>query len=148
MCRLFPCISIFRGFFFLLKSVKKKYVCVLVLKVTLLLMKNLFFVVKKGMSELGVLVSCKTHYYQSKTAVFQLSRRVFILHSFRCKMRPWISSYLLQPATAESVRLLELWSRSDKSFQWQSRYVRIWANKISIKILSETFPHQNFWQIP
>ena len=88
MCRLFPCISIFRGFFFLLKSVKKKYVCVLVLKVTLLLMKNLFFVVKKGMSELGVLVSCKTYYYQSKTAVFQLSRRVFILHSFRCKMRP------------------------------------------------------------
>ena len=73
-------------FFFIKKC--EKNVCVLVLKVTLLLMKNLFFVVKNGMSELGVLVSCKRHYYQSKTAVFQLSRRVFILHSFRCKMRP------------------------------------------------------------
>ena len=50
MCRLFPCIPIFRGGF-LLKSVKK-CVCVLVLKIALLLVKNLFFGVKKGISEL------------------------------------------------------------------------------------------------
>ena len=50
MCRLFPCIPIFRGVF-LLKSVKK-CVCVLVLKITLLLVENVkCFGVKKGMSE-------------------------------------------------------------------------------------------------
>ena len=59
---LFPCIPIFRGFF-LIKKCKKKCVCVLVIKVTLLLVKNLFFVVKKGMSELRVLGSCKAHYF-------------------------------------------------------------------------------------
>ena len=51
MCRLFPCIPIFRGFF-LLKSVKE-CVCVLVLKITLLLAKNICFGMKKGISELG-----------------------------------------------------------------------------------------------
>ena len=50
MYRLFPCIPIFRGFFFLLKSVKK-CVCMFGLKMPLLLVKNLFFVVKKSMSE-------------------------------------------------------------------------------------------------
>ena len=50
MCSLFPCIPIFRGFF-RLESVKKKYVCVFVLKITLLLVKNVFFDAKKGMSE-------------------------------------------------------------------------------------------------
>ena len=59
---LFPCIPIFRGLF-LIKKCKKNCVCVLVIKVTLLLVKNLFFVVKKGMSELRVLGSCKTHYF-------------------------------------------------------------------------------------
>ena len=58
---LFPCIPIFRGFFLIKKC--KKNVYVLVIKVTLLLMKNLFFVVKKGMSELRVLGSCKAHYF-------------------------------------------------------------------------------------
>ena len=50
MCRLLPCIPIFRGVF-LVKSVKK-CVCVLALKIALLLVNNLFFGVKKGMSEL------------------------------------------------------------------------------------------------
>ena len=50
MCRLFPCIPIFRGFF-LLKSVKKMFMCGWV-KITLLLVKNVFFDVKKGISEL------------------------------------------------------------------------------------------------
>ena len=59
---LFPCIPIFRGFF-LIKKCKKKCVCVLVIKVILLLVKNLFFVLKKCMSELRVLGSCKTHYF-------------------------------------------------------------------------------------
>ena len=45
MCRLFPCIPIFRGFFEL-KSVKK-CVCVLVLKIALLLAKY-FFWCEKG----------------------------------------------------------------------------------------------------
>ena len=49
MCRLFPCIPIFRGFFEL-KSVKK-CVCVLVLKIALLLVRSVFFGVKKGISE-------------------------------------------------------------------------------------------------
>ena len=46
MCRLYPCIPIFRGVF-LLKSVKK-CLCVLVSKITLLLVKNVCFGVKKG----------------------------------------------------------------------------------------------------
>ena len=49
MYRLFSCIPIFRGVF-LLKSLKK-CVCVVALKIALLLVKNLFFDVKKGMSE-------------------------------------------------------------------------------------------------
>ena len=50
MCRLFPCIPIFKGFFWL-KSVKK-CVYVIMLKIALLLVKNLCFGVKKGISEL------------------------------------------------------------------------------------------------
>ena len=61
MCRLFPCIPIFRGAF-LSKSVKK-CVCVMGLKIALLLVKNVCFGVKKGMSKMGVLGSCKTHYW-------------------------------------------------------------------------------------
>ena len=49
MCRFFPCIPIFRGGG-LLKNVKK-CVCVLVLKITLLLVENVCFGVKKGISE-------------------------------------------------------------------------------------------------
>ena len=49
MCRLFPCIPIFRGFFLIKKC--KKCVCVLVLKITLLLVKNVCSGVKKGMSD-------------------------------------------------------------------------------------------------
>ena len=49
MCRLFPCIPIFRRFF--IKKCKKN-VCVVGLKIVLLLVKNVFFGVKKGMSKL------------------------------------------------------------------------------------------------
>ena len=56
MCRLFPCIPIFRGVF-CLKSVKK---CVRVvgLKIALLFVKN----VREGVSELWAVGSCKTYY--------------------------------------------------------------------------------------
>ena len=57
MCGLFPCIPISRGVF-LLKSVKK-CVCVLVFKITLLLVKNLFFGVKKCMSRFWRQVAAK-----------------------------------------------------------------------------------------
>ena len=57
MCRLIPCIPIFRGLFWL-KSVNK-CVCVLVLKITLLLAKNLFFGVKKCMSNFWRQVAAK-----------------------------------------------------------------------------------------
>ena len=69
MCWLFPCIPISGGFFWL-KSVKK-CVCVLVSKIALLLVKNVWFGVKKGISELGcyvapigVLRSPKTYYWR------------------------------------------------------------------------------------
>ena len=62
MCRLFPCIPIFRGFFLIKKC--KKCVCVLVLKITLLLVKNVCFGVKKGISEFWRWVDLK------HTAVF------------------------------------------------------------------------------
>ena len=52
MCRLFPCIPIFRGFFSI-KKYKKKCVCVVVVKIALLLVKSVFIDVKKGMRELG-----------------------------------------------------------------------------------------------
>ena len=50
MCRLFPGIPIFSGFFSI-KSVKK-CACMVGLKIALLLVKNVFINVKKGMSEL------------------------------------------------------------------------------------------------
>ena len=50
MCRLFPGIPIFSGFFSI-KSVKK-CACMVGLKIALLLVKNAFINVKKGMSEL------------------------------------------------------------------------------------------------
>ena len=49
MGRLFPCIPVFRGGVYL-KSVKK-CVCVARLKMTLMLVKNVCFGVKKGMSK-------------------------------------------------------------------------------------------------
>ena len=61
MCRLFPCIPIFRGFC-LIKNYKKKCVCVIMLKMALLLVKNVCFDVKKGISDLGVLGSPKTYW--------------------------------------------------------------------------------------
>ena len=55
MCRLFPCIPIFRGVF-LLKSLKK-CVCGLVSKIAKMqshrIVKNICFDVKNGISELG-----------------------------------------------------------------------------------------------
>ena len=50
MCSLFPCIPILKGFF-LLKSVEK-CVYVIMLKIALLLVKNVFFGLNKGISEL------------------------------------------------------------------------------------------------
>ena len=46
MCRLFPCIPIFRGFY-IKKTFKKKCVCVVGLKIALLLVKNLCLVRKR-----------------------------------------------------------------------------------------------------
>ena len=51
MCRLFPCIPIFRGFFWL-KSVKRN-VFAMGLKNAMLPMKSVFINVKKGISKLG-----------------------------------------------------------------------------------------------
>ena len=48
MCGLFPCIPIF--FFFPLKSVKK-WACVIMLKIALLLVKNVFFGLNEGISK-------------------------------------------------------------------------------------------------
>ena len=49
MCGLFPCIPIF-FFFFPLKSVKK-WACVIMLKIALLLVKNVFFGLNEGISK-------------------------------------------------------------------------------------------------
>ena len=49
MCGLFLCIPIFRDFF-LLKSVKK-CTCVIMLKIALLLVKNMFFGLNEGISK-------------------------------------------------------------------------------------------------
>ena len=59
MCRLFPCILIFKGFSLIKKC--KKSVYVIMLKTTLLLVKNACFGVKKGISEFGTLGSPKTN---------------------------------------------------------------------------------------
>ena len=60
MCRLFPCIPSFRGERGgggrLIKKCENNVcvcVCVLVLKIALVVVKNVCFGVKKGMSELG-----------------------------------------------------------------------------------------------
>ena len=51
MCSLFPCIPVFRRYFFKKKSVKKMCMCVGV-KNCISNMKNVFFGVKKGISKL------------------------------------------------------------------------------------------------
>ena len=61
MCRLFPCIPIFRRFF-TLKSVKE-CPCVAMLKIVLIFAKNVFINVERGYKPIGVLLSSKTHYY-------------------------------------------------------------------------------------
>ena len=76
---------------------------------------------------------CKRR-HQSKTAAFQLQCHVLILYSFPYKMRPWISKFCPQKSKNRSLP--------------PPPYVRIWANKISIKTLFETFPHQKFLWIP
>ena len=58
MCRLFPCIPIFRGFY-IKKTFKKKCVCVVGLKIALLLVKNVFINMKNDMSELSCWVAAK-----------------------------------------------------------------------------------------
>ena len=50
MYRLFPCITIFRGVFLL--KVQKGCVYVIMLKIALMLVKNMFFGLKKGISGL------------------------------------------------------------------------------------------------
>ena len=64
MYRLFPCVPIFRGFFFLLK-VQKECVYVIMLKIALVLVKSMFFSLKKGISRLAGWVA------QKNTAVAQ-----------------------------------------------------------------------------
>ena len=51
MCRLFPCIPIFRGFFLL--KVQKECVNVIMLKIELELVKIYVLMGKKGISEQG-----------------------------------------------------------------------------------------------
>ena len=57
MCSLFPCIPIFRGVFLL--KVQKECVYVIMLKIALVLVKNVFFGLKKGISELLHWVAAK-----------------------------------------------------------------------------------------
>ena len=57
MCRLFPCITIFKGFFWL--KVQKECGYVIMLKITLSLVKNVFFDVKKCISELVSQIAAK-----------------------------------------------------------------------------------------
>ena len=57
MFRLFPCIPILWVFF--IKKCKKKCVCVVGLKIASLLVKNVYFGVKKGIGEILALGSCK-----------------------------------------------------------------------------------------
>ena len=67
MCRLFPCIPIFRwGGGRLLKSVKK-IVCVVVLKITLLLVKSVFIKMGMGIRKLGCWIAAKhtTEFFRS-----------------------------------------------------------------------------------
>ena len=52
MCRLFLCLPIFKGVFLL--KVQKKCVYVIMLKIALVLAKNVFFDVEKGISESDV----------------------------------------------------------------------------------------------
>ena len=54
MCGLFPCIPILRWFFY--GKVQNKYVCVIGLQTTLLLVKNIFFGLNGAISELVVQV--------------------------------------------------------------------------------------------
>ena len=67
MCRLFPCIPIFRaeegG---VIKKYKKKMCLRDIIKVALLPMKNEFIHVRKGTKRIMALVSCKTHYGADK----------------------------------------------------------------------------------
>ena len=78
MCRLFPCMSIFRGVF-LLKSVKKKKkkcVHVIMLKIALLLVKNVCFALKKDISKFLHQIPAKhtAHVY----IIFQTFCRLFV----------------------------------------------------------------------
>ena len=52
MCRLFPCLPIFKGVFLL--KVQKKCVYVIMLKIALVLATNVFFDVEKGISEYDI----------------------------------------------------------------------------------------------
>ena len=52
MCRLFLCLPIFNGVFLL--KVQKKCVYVIMLKIALVLAKNVFFDVEKGISEYDI----------------------------------------------------------------------------------------------
>ena len=55
MCRLFPCLPIFKGVFLLkVQKKKKKCVYVIMLKTALELAKNVFFDAEKGISESDV----------------------------------------------------------------------------------------------
>ena len=78
MRKWFPCITIFRergGRF--IKGVKK-CICVIVLKIALLLVKNVFIIVKKRMSELWRWVVAKhTTFIEIFTLNFFSNNKVF-----------------------------------------------------------------------
>ena len=61
MYRLVPCIPIFRGFFLL--KVQKECVYVMMLKIALVLVKNVLLGLKKGISGLACWVAAKSTAY-------------------------------------------------------------------------------------
>ena len=70
MCRLFSCIPIFRGLFWL--KVRKECVYVIMLKIVLVLVRNMFFGLKKGISELSRWVAQKHTASQGFKVAFRL----------------------------------------------------------------------------
>ena len=87
MCRLFPCIPIFRGFY-IKKTFKKKCVCVVGLKIALLLVKNVFINMKNGMSELSCWVAAKQ--------TTQLHLHILWLRTNPWPCRRWIQTCIVK----------------------------------------------------
>ena len=77
MCRLFPCIPILGGF--LIKKFLKKCVCVVGVKISLLLVKNVFINVTEGKSELGRWVAAKHTTFKLLPLAFRVLKITEIL---------------------------------------------------------------------